>query len=500
MKKILSLVLTLCIILMSCALLSSCSGKSVKAKDVEKDAAAVLSDVLENTGNQFFTDDAKLSDIIEKSAKGGSFSVIFESESLLGDISSINETIYMNGKDKEFVSDTVVKYDGQDLAARIFLDKTGLLFNSNAILGSDKTLALNFATLTEKFSDSVLADMLYIPEESRAEVEEMLEILKGEYEKFFSEDMAEQGLAKMNEFLALLKQSVTEAKVSTPDGEKKCVVVSYVINNETITDYINKAIDENYDTIVSANPESAETMREDIDEALKQMNETVQIDLRLDLNINKKAGVLASVVLSGDCKVTDEYTEESENYTVNASAVFGDTKIAFDLDMACGAEAVGGEFVITKSEADGVITYDAAVSAYETDEDGKTNTQTPFSLKYAYTKDTGAFTLTVTTEEQTYVFGEPVGDPVKTTIKLGGIVKVEKDSAHIEFNTVSFEDFSISFRLAFIFNKNADIPARPTDAIDVVNMTEEQFAEIMTEFSESPLGKIIADLEGEFLG
>jgi hypothetical protein len=241
-------------------------------------------------------------------------------------------------------------------------------------------------------------------------------------------------------------------------------------------------------------------MREDIDEALKQMNETVQIDLRLDLNINKKAGVLASVVLSGDCKVANEYTEEVENYTLSASAVFSDTKISFDLDAACGAECIGGEFVITKSEADGVITYDATASTYETDEDGKTDTQTPFALKYAYTKDTGAFTLTVVTEEQSYIFGEPVGDPIKTTIKLGGIIKVDKEGAHIEFNTVSFKDFSISFKLAFIFNKNADIPARPSDAIDVVSMTEEQLEEIMAEVSESPLAKIIAGFNGEFIG
>ena len=60
--------------------------------------------------------------------KPGSFdntveSVVFASDTLLGDVTSISETLYMNGKDKEVVSDTVVKYDGQDLSGRIFINK-----------------------------------------------------------------------------------------------------------------------------------------------------------------------------------------------------------------------------------------------------------------------------------------------------------------------------------------------------------------------------------------
>ena len=42
------------------------------------------------------------------------------------------------------------------------------------------------------------------------------------------------------------------------------------------------------------------------------------------------------------------------------------------------------------------------------------------------------------------------------------------------------------------FNKTAEIPARPTDAIDVMEMTEGDWVDLITEIQEGPLGMLLA--------
>ena len=141
MKKILSFILVACMILSSSVLLTSCNS-GVKLKDIEENSVEVLSNVYENTGKKFYGEGLPLGEILTKASKGGSISILFESDTLMGDITSISETLYMNGDKKEFVSDTVVKYGEENLSGRIFVDKNGLILNSQAILGSDKSLAL----------------------------------------------------------------------------------------------------------------------------------------------------------------------------------------------------------------------------------------------------------------------------------------------------------------------------------------------------------------------
>ena len=175
MKKILSLVLVACMLFSSLVLLSSC-GKAISVKDFEENPTEALAEVMSNSPMlaDELADELGIGEIIAASGNGGSVSIVFESDTLMGDITSISETIYMNGKDKQFVSDTAVKYAGQDLAARIFVDKSGLIINSESLLGSNKAVEINLATLVEKFTNSTMAQMFGMPDEAKAQVNQVL--------------------------------------------------------------------------------------------------------------------------------------------------------------------------------------------------------------------------------------------------------------------------------------------------------------------------------------
>ena len=107
MRKFLSLALAVCLLVSSCLILGSCS--QVNEEKMKKDPASVLSTAMENTTAQFFKDTANINPIIAKAMKSGSLSVSLEAELLKeANIGKITETIYMNEKDKKFVSDTLV--------------------------------------------------------------------------------------------------------------------------------------------------------------------------------------------------------------------------------------------------------------------------------------------------------------------------------------------------------------------------------------------------------
>ena len=88
------------------------------------------------------------------------------------------------------------------------------------------------------------------------------------------------------------------------------------------------------------------------------------------------------------------------------------------------------------------------------------------------------------------------GEKINAAIK--GSAAAEKDSAKLSITSLTYGDVTLNFDLSVTFNKTAEIPARPTDVKDVLELDENDFMEIMMEISESPLGKIIAESQGGY--
>lgn len=491
MKKILSLVLVACMLFSSLVLLSSC-GKAISVKDFEENPTEALAEVMSNS--PMLADELGIGEIIAASGNGGSVSIVFESDTLMGDITSISETIYMNGKDKQFVSDTAVKYAGQDLAARIFVDKSGLIINSESLLGSNKSVEINLATLAEKFTSSTLAQMMGMPDEAKAEVEQALGLVKDMYEKYFTmfDDMQGKTAELTERVFEALEPTFTEGTVTVDGKDVKCVIVTYTFNNKTIEAYMDICMDfymdmygdmieglENFadadmDTIMSE-------LNSQMDSAMAEMNEAVDIDLKLNMNIDVKTATIKSETLKG--KIVIKEVDEGEDGTINLDCemLFGDDRITVGAVATHGEDSADFNAEITKTVNGGTDTYKVAVNK-KTVEDGKTEEGKLADITYTYTRDTGAFKLegTIGPEDDSVEFG------------LEGTMKVEKDSFALKITSATADAVTVKFNLSITFNKNAEIPARPSDAVDVVEMTEGNWVDLITEIQNGPLGALLA--------
>lgn len=491
MKKILSLVLVACMLFSSLVLLSSC-GKAISVKDFEENPTEALAKVMNNSG--MLADELGIGEIIAGSANGGSVSIVFESDSLMGDITSISETIYMNAADKQFVSDTAVKYDGQDLAARIFIDKSGLVLNSESLLGSDKSIEINMATLAEKFTSCTLAQMLEMPEEVKPEIQQALDLLKDMYEKFFTmfDDMQEKSAEMTARLFETLEQTVTEETVNVNGKDVKCIVISYTLNNKTVEAYIDICMDfymdmmndmlEGVEDIAASDLDSViAEMKSEMEDAVAEMNETVDLDLKLNINIDPKSATIVSETAKGTIVSKDAPEGEDDTVNVDCEIVYADDKITADVAMTHGEESFDINAAITKTVKGGTATYNATAN-YKIVEDGETEEGKVADITYTYTHDSGEFKLegTIGPEDDSVEFG------------LEGSMKVEKDSAAFKITSVTADDVTLRFDLTVTFNKTAEIPARPTDAIDVVDMTEGNWVDLITEIQEGPLGMLLA--------
>ena len=492
MKKILSLVLVACMLFSAIGLLSSC-GKAVNVKDFEENPTEALAKVMSNS-NGMFADELGIGEIIAGSANGGSVSIVFASDTLLGDITSINETIYMNGADKQFVSDTVVKYDGQDLAARVFVDKNGLILNSESLLGSNKYIEINMATLAEKFTDSALAQLMGMPDEAKAEVEQVLTTVKDVYEKYFTmfDDVQAKNAELATNLLEALEPTFTEATVSVDGKDYKCIVVSYTLNNKTIEAFMDVYMDfymetmgdmfEGFEALAGADiDEAMADMKTQIDEAMAEMNETVDIDLKLNMNIEAKSAAIISETLKGKIVLKDVYEGEEDTVNVDCEMIFGEDKITFDGEWIYGDETFNLNAAITKTVKGDTATFNA-IANYKLVEDGETEEGKIADITYTYTHKTGEFKLegTIGPEDDSMEFG------------LEGTIKVEKDTATFKITSVTADAVTLKFDLTVTFNKTAEIPARPTDATDVVDMTEGNWVDLITEIQNGPLGALLA--------
>lgn len=493
MKKLLSLIIVLCMVLSVCFTLASCQdpavdpsgngGKDIiSVKDFEDNLWGALLTVSKNTTTDFFGDYKAVGDIVANVGNGGSVSVIFESDSLMGDITSIKETIYMNGKGKEFVSDTSVNFAGEELAGRIFIGKDGLIVNGESLLGSDKSLAINPATLAEKFANSTLAQLFELPAENMEMVIEIMETVNTAYQSLFEAEGNTdiENAIDISKYIDILNMSVAE--------ENGSIVISNTLDNATVkalyeamfNDYINifKGIISEFD--IPEADAAIEDLELQIDAVMASIDETIEINVTNKIYVDKKTAKVTKTTVNGT--LVGKQVEEGENDTiiVEGTTTYTDDKLVYDLDMVNGDEAIGMDYTITKAIVNDAVTYSLKMSGYET-LDGETDTTDLADMTLVYIKASGAYSLTMTVD----VYGE------KQTVILEGTAKVEGDTLTLELTSVTMGDITVKCRFALIFDKEATIPTRPTDALDVVDLTEDQIMEIMTEFMESPLGQII---------
>lgn len=470
MKRLFSILLVVCMLLSSCIVLSSCA--KVSKKDAEKDPQAVLSEAIGNTSSEFFEDQnsKQLAEIIAKALENGSLSLVVESNLLKDEtgFGKITETLYMNSKDQRVVSDTVVNYKNEDLSARIFLNKNGLMLNSESVLGNTNTYALYPATIAEKFANSSIATMLGLDASTMPEeVSAALNSIKGSWESTFENADPKKAAENANALLATLKQTVEIDKYENAEGKDvKCVQISYEITNQTLRDFMNKALE--LEKITD------QSMKDTVNDALEELEAQGNMEGYLKICINQKTNNVEKVFLSLTFK--DKYDGSTLN-NFYAELIVGEKEIALNTRLMEGADRVENSIKLTKTVADDGVTYELTVT--EVDTEG--HSETPLTASFVQ-KKSGEFTLSAAVAED---------EDEKTEFELKGKLTVNKKDATIAINSVKSGDITVEFNVSLTFETEAEMPAAPTDAKDVMELTKADLESIVSDFQNSKLGKLI---------
>ncbi len=481
MKKILSVLLVVCMLATSCLFFASCN--KVKAKDIEKDPTGALSEAMSNTTADFFGKNTDVSKILQQAfEKKGAIGISFESEDLddmLGEDFKVTETLYLENQER-IVSDTQVTIMGETLAARIFGDKNGIMLNSKDILGDDTTYALNLDNLSQKLKDSILLEMAGLSEEELNEIFAMLDKAEEAMKK-----TAEENEKKFNDLVDaiydLMEQTVTNETITNAEGKKvKCVVVTYTINNNNLKAIVEKVIDDVYSDFLDADMKAE--MEEGLDEAFKEMNEAVEINLTAKVCIERKTNEVEMITFTGT--VAPKESDE-ETVTIDLKLVFGDTEISLAGEVKVGEEVASVAVKMIKEEKDGGLKYELTANVAMKMDGTSVDMEL---LKVTYDrKSAGDFVLSAT-----------IGTGAsKTEASIKGKVVTTDKEVTLTINEVKADKETIDGFVLTISVKVVDeIPAAPTDAKDVLTLTEGQIVDMVNAIQESKLFELIGSFAG----
>ncbi len=468
MKRFLTLMLTVSLLLTSCVMLSSCDSGITK-KDFEENPQEALAEAVQNTGAAFFADDMQILPVLQETMKKGKLSVVFESQDLMGGaLTKIGETLYFDEADQKLVSDTLLTVSGEDMTARVFLEKTKLAFNSSALLGSDKTFFVDLQALFDQLKEEgILDEMPDAAGEAGAQANTLMTELKALLEKIDAESVAE--------IYRLLKQEIgTEKLALTDGGEAACITVSYTLNNETVKAVIEYVIEMIEDGTLKTEA------KEEFLEVYGEFDANVKLNMIAKTFVNSKTNQVEKISLEGELANPED---AEEKIPVSLTVTFSETQILAAFRTEEENEAITAEIKQTKEEKDGKTVYTASVSG-----GSGSVTVNVLTFTYTYEKSTGNVVLKLD------VMSEEVEDE-RQIIELTGNVKVDQKSAKIAFTSLKFNSVTVTFNLTFAFETVDEIPAVPADAKDIMALTEDEAADLLTQIEQSPLGSLLFALD-----
>lgn len=485
MKKLISVLLVFSMLLSVSVLFSSCSR--IREKDLEKDAQGVITDAIGRAYASFFDMEPRVTEVAEKALGGGSMRFSLAGKTLLGDaIGKIEMTTYFNAEDRRSVVDALVNYEGEDLTLRTHCDKNSLAFVSEDVFGSGTAYAISFSTLLTDLDNSALLEMMGMSDTDLAELKDALSAM---------DDMME-GLEKTEEELARIYNEVLETLlpvVGTEDvavGEKStaCVTVTYTINNDTLKNAATLWIER-----MVTDAEDRACAISDLEESLAEADG--EYEMIIKLYVGKKSRSLVKMTLESETVKSEDWGEldgvSDEDYTERTTQTMELLLSATEISLTGNGKTsawyldedstTAYAFKLKKSGTANQVAYDFTASLTE---DGET--VEPMSAKLTYQKQSGDFTFTITVVE------DEAEEPTVLTF-LGKITVSEKEAV-IAINSVTAEDVTIAFQASITYIAEAETPAAPENAKNILTLSEEEVNTFFEDFSQSNLYQIIQDL------
>lgn len=464
MKKILSLILVLAMILSFALIFTSCSGSGSESESgdealtveaVKENAPAAILSATEKTTANFYSDDKALADILNTPLSDiNGAEVYFNGESL----GLPAFTLTAVGAEGKSSAELLLSMGGKNYTANIYQNSTGIALFGPSLLGVQDALLINPENFIEDFFASDLAKMLGISEDvfESAEMGSVASILKDLLPKL--------------DFAGIIEkiQKCVAPKVSTADNNgTPCILVTYTIDNATLKNVIDIIATELSEKLT----DYADMINQTASDLKTQLDSAAAITVNLDFAINTADSSIAYVSLNG------EVTVDGEKVEFDLTTTYTENEIKSVATVTADGETATATGTVTQKIEDGKSTYTLTGSSTM---NGETETFT--AATFEYTADTNAYVFTVEIPEE----GSAV---VKGTL-------LNTDS-EITFAVNSFKmgPHTVDLNAGIKLLKNASVEEMPEGAKDITEITEAEWAEIMGEFTQSPLFAII----GQFI-
>ena len=476
MKKILSAVLAVCMLASACFTLTACSG--VSARTVEKDPVGTISEALGNALSAFFGDDAGAEKTLEKARKKGSLDITLASKDLMGgDLTEVNEIIYLDQKNNAFVSDTKVVYDGHRYKATVWGDKEDLIFKSASVLGSDDALKVNFDSFTKYFAESALFDYLHanldVTDEDAADVVMLVEQLRGLMQGNVGTLTEKETKQLTKQIAEIFGQSVTTEQIKDENGKTvKNIVARYKVTNEKISEayvLLEKAFIGEASVVEAIEP-------------------PYDIEADVYIYINAKTNAVSSVKVRADIVTPlNLITWGRDTIQTDLTLSFSEKQISLTGKVKVNNELYSVDAGIEKNESGNKVTYNAHAS-FKT---GNVRIEV-LELSCSYDKKTGELAVSgsVALDEQDSI-----------DVSLTATYTANKNEVVFELGTVKVKDgeeilfaFTEDDELRIVIKPLDEIPAPDGDAVDVVTMDKDELDELFKGIGKSDVAALLMQI------
>ena len=519
MKKILSVMLVLCMLFTGCFMLFSC-GNPDAGKDPEKKLTV---EDLENNPNLIavgaskaltaFFDVAGISNVVEGMNKGA-VSVVVDNAMLKDEIGlgKTEVTVYTDMQN-ELLNKIAMKlnanYEDETYGGIFYIDKNGMGVSGESIFGTDDTYKVDILNLMDNFKNSALMDMM--GGEAAAEiVAPSFELLSTTWKMLFVETAEDSPYNEMVEWNNnAMKAFKPTVKAETINGVE-ALTLTYEINNETIEAYFESVIGNVPEHYIDVMSNLVNTLGLDLSfekEMLEQgkeliidrMNAMLNIDIDASASIACEGGALLNASVKGDVSPTAE----------SAPAAGADAKIAVEFALSASADAIKVEMKedMNMGEEMGAGSMSVALNMTKKTEDGKVaiNADVDAALNMPSLEeemkldDVVALTVTFEADGDLKVEADiNIPEMEKITASMEGSLIVKDGKATIAIDSVGAAGFAMTdLGISFVIDPTATVPAVPEDAKEVMSLTAEEWQALIENVMNSPLANLFGASKGE---
>ena len=444
--------------------------------NIEKDPYAALSKIFNTTSTKFFVVNSNVKNLLESDSKKVSHSFKLQGSDTfpinINDESCvITGSLYADADSKYVVMSGLVDGKDKDHSVNVYMTSKDLVLSMSDI---SKVLKVDYETLPTKFKSSALFEMSGLGGEANKEtVDALVSLLEGISSAF---DISyEESLKLTNEYIDIFMGEIEEDELT--------VKIPFTFNTTTIKEYISKSIDLSNKILGDI-----EDFAEFKDQYLAEIDRNLAgTELKFDVIVTKATYELAKIDMT--IKL-GEYLV-GENLNLNGEIVFTDDKITLTGSTKINGENYGLNAEISKNINGNVTTFTFFADVnYSNDSTEATmklvngtvvyNTQTgdikvEANVPQAETSCTLNMNLKV--DGKKLIFS---ATSMSASAPVYDYIYDESIDDYIETKTI--KNSSVDFLLQYTIDFDPTIPAMPTNASDIMDLSQSDWEALASEF------------------